>query len=117
MRGLAILLGYTVLGNVIHTMLSLPISGNVIGLVLLVISLFAGWIKLAWIEETAQFFLRHMMIFFAPIIVGTMLFFGAIGDQWIVIATTLIGATLIVLIVTAGIMTWQSGRAKDRTYE
>ncbi|WP_419872790.1 CidA/LrgA family protein [Candidatus Pristimantibacillus sp. PTI5] len=117
MRGLAILLGYTVLGNLIHALLSLPISGNVIGLVLLVISLFAGWVKLAWIEETAQFFLRHMMIFFAPIIVGTMLFFGEIRDQWIAVTTTLIGATLIVLIVTAGITSWQTGKVKDRTYE
>ncbi|MCM3631090.1 CidA/LrgA family protein [Paenibacillus glycanilyticus] len=117
MRGLAILLGYTLLGNAIHSLLSVPISGNVIGMVLLVVSLFAGWVKLAWIEETAQFFLKHMMIFFAPIIVGTMMFFGVIGDQWFAAAVTLVAATMIVLLVTAGVMAWQSGKAKERTYE
>jgi holin-like protein len=117
MRGLAILLGYTLLGNAIHTLLSVPISGNVIGMVLLVISLFAGWIKLAWIEETAQFFLKHMMIFFAPVIVGTMMFFGVIRDQWFVVVVTLIVPTIIVLLVTAGIAARQSGKVKERTYE
>ncbi|GLX68599.1 CidA/LrgA family protein [Paenibacillus glycanilyticus] len=117
MKGLAILLGYTLLGNVLHTLLSVPVSGNVIGMVLLVISLFAGWVKLSWVEETAQFFLKHMMIFFAPVIVGTMMFFGVIGEQWIVIAVALSVSTLVVLLVTAGVTAWQTGRAKEHTYE
>ncbi|WP_336790996.1 CidA/LrgA family protein [Paenibacillus sp. MMO-177] len=117
MRGISILLGYTLLGNLIHSLLSVPISGNVIGMVLLVISLFAGWVKLAWIEETAQFFLKHMMIFFAPVIVGTMMFFGVIGEEWLVIAVALAASTIIVILVTAGVTAWQTGKAKEHTYE
>ncbi|WP_424768221.1 CidA/LrgA family protein [Paenibacillus sp. sgz302251] len=117
MRGFAILLGATMLGNAIQKLLSLPLSGNVIALMLLVVSLFAGWIKLAWIEDTAQFLLKHMMIFFAPVIVGTMVFFGAIGAEWLTVAVALLGATLIVLIVTGGLSTWQAGRKKEHSNE
>lgn len=66
MKGLSILLGFTLLGYLIRSVLDIPVAGNVIGLILLVISLFAGWVKLEWVEDTAQFLLRHMMIFFLP---------------------------------------------------
>ncbi|MDQ6417939.1 CidA/LrgA family protein [Paenibacillus sp. LHD-117] len=117
MRGLAILLGFTILGNAIQKLLSLPLSGNVIGLMLLVVSLFAGWVKLAWIEDTAQFLLKHMMIFFAPVIVGTIVFFGTIGAEWLLVTVALAGATLIVLIVTSGITARLATRKKERSNE
>ncbi|RXZ81654.1 CidA/LrgA family protein [Paenibacillaceae bacterium] len=120
MKGLSILLGFTLLGYLIGSTLQLPVAGNVVGLILLVVSLFAGWVKLEWIEDTAQFLLRHMMIFFAPIIVGTMMFFGRIGAEWLPIAASLIGATIVVLLVSGGVterMGRMAEKAKEKTNE
>ncbi|WP_424767863.1 hypothetical protein [Paenibacillus sp. sgz302251] len=41
------MLGYTLIGNAVQKLLSLPLSGNVIGLMLLVLSLFAGWLAVS----------------------------------------------------------------------
>ena len=98
--GLAILLAYQLLGYLAHQFLMIPLPANVIGLILLAISLFCGWIKLEWIERSAQFLLKHMTLFFAPTIVGTMVFFTRIGEEWVSISLSLIGSALAVLLVT-----------------
>ncbi|MNZ82603.1 Holin-like protein CidA [compost metagenome] len=117
MRGLAILLAFTLLGNAIQKLLSLPLSGNVIGLILLVVCLFAKWVRLEWIEEAAQFLLKHMMLFFTPVIVGTMVFFGVLGAEWLTVTVALIGITLIVLFVTGKLSTWSVERKQEQSNE
>lgn len=100
MRGLAILLSFHFAGLLIRGWLHIPLPANVIGLILFVVSLFAGWVKLEWVEESAQFLLRHMMLFFAPFIVGTIVFFPVIGGNALGIGLSLIVGTLLVLLVT-----------------
>jgi holin-like protein len=100
LRGLAILLSFHFAGLLVRGLLHVPLPANVIGLILFVVFLFAGWVKLEWVEESAQFLLRHMMLFFAPFIVGTIVFFPVIGGNAIGIGLSLIGGTLLVLLVT-----------------
>lgn len=100
MRGLAILLCFHFAGLLLRELLHLPLPANVIGLLLFVVSLFAGWIKLEWVEESAQFLLRHMMLFFAPFVVGTIVFFRVIGSNAYGIGLSLVVGTLLVLLVT-----------------
>ncbi|GAA3404628.1 CidA/LrgA family protein [Paenibacillus hodogayensis] len=101
MRGLAILLAFHFTGLLLHRLLHIPLPANVIGLILFVASLFAGWVKLEWVEECAQFLLRHMMLFFAPFIVGTIVFVRVIGANALGIGLSLLLGTLLVLLVTA----------------
>lgn len=63
MLGLAILLGFEFIGYMVHHFLRFPLPPGVIGLILLVLSLFRGWVKLKWIEQPAEFLLKHMMVF------------------------------------------------------
>lgn len=99
MRGLAILFGFNFLGYVLHAF-HVPLPGNVIGMILLTVALFTGWVKVAWIEESAEWLLKNMMLFFAPIIVGTVTLFQQIGEQVIPIVVSLVGSTVAVLLVT-----------------
>lgn len=112
MQGLAILLGYQFIGYLACQYLHIPLPANVIGLILLVVSLFCGWVKLEWIERSAQFLLRHMMLFFAPIIVGTIVFFSRIGAEWVSISLSLVGGALAVLLITGWSTTWLAEREK-----
>lgn len=114
MLGLAILLGYQLVGYLLHEYAAFPLPGNVLGLMLLVLSLFAGWVKLEWIEQTAQFMTKHMMIFFAPTIVGTMMFFTVIGEQLAAIAFSLAGSTLAVLLATAWFTSTFTGKEESQ---
>lgn len=117
MGGLAILFGYQLIGYLAHQFLKIPLPANVIGLILLAISLFCGWVKLEWIEHSAQFLLKHMMIFFAPTIVGTIVFFSRIGSEWVSISLSLVGSALTVLLITGWTTSWltkQKGKDGER---
>lgn len=105
MRGLAILLCFHFAGLLARSLLHVPLPANVIGLLLFIAALFAGWVKLEWVEESAQFLLRHMMLFFAPFIVGTIVFFPVIGGNALGIGLSLVVGTLIVLLVTGKVTT------------
>lgn len=101
MGGFAIILGFNFIGMLLQEWAHVPLPAGVIGLLLFSFSLFMGWIKLSWVEESAQLLLNHLLLFFAPIIVGTMTLFPLIGQYWASIFASLTGGTLIVLFVTA----------------
>ncbi|WNR46206.1 CidA/LrgA family protein [Paenibacillus roseipurpureus] len=103
MLGLAILLIFNLIGIGLQTSLHLPLPGNVIGLILFTIALFAKIIKLEWVETTANWFTGNMMLFFLPFVVGTMAFFPLIGANWLSIGVGVVGSTMVVLIVTGWI--------------
>lgn len=100
MLGFAILLGFNLLGMFVQTMFNIPIPGNVIGLILFVTALFLRIIKLEWVEASADFLVRHMMLFFAPLVVGVIIFFPLISEQWASIVVGLIVSTMLVLVVS-----------------
>lgn len=51
---------------------NLPIPGNVLGMLLLFVLLLTGVIKLEYIQEAANFLLKHLVFFFIPVAVGLM---------------------------------------------
>jgi holin-like protein len=100
MLGLAILLGFNLIGIWLQMSLHVPLPGNVIGLILFTAALFAKWIKLEWVETTAAWLTGHMMLFFTPFVVGTMVFFPLIASNWLSIGVGVIGSSVAVLLVT-----------------
>lgn len=118
MLGIGILLGFHLLGLVLQQLLSIPLPANVLGLILFVISLFAGWIKLEWVEAPASFLLRHMMLFFIPIIVASQLFFPLMREQWLTIGVSWLVSTLVALLVTGWTTkAWTAGAGKREAHE
>lgn len=108
MQGFAILLAFHFAGLLLRYYLHIPLPANVIGLLLFAAALFAGLIKLEQVEQSAQFLLRHMMLFFAPFLVGTIAFFPVLAEQAVGIGLSLIAGTCIVLVVTGKVTEWLS---------
>jgi holin-like protein len=100
MRGIGIIIGFNFLGLLLHAVFNIPLPANVLGLILLTAALFAKLIKVEWIEESAEFLVRHMMLFFAPVIVSTMTFSAFLGQYWASIFMSLTLSTLVVMGVT-----------------
>jgi holin-like protein len=100
MPGLAILLGFNLLGLLVQAA-GVPLPAGVIGLVLFVACLFAGVVKLRWVEPAADVLLRHMLLFFAPVIVGAIAFAPVLRAQWPAVLLGLVGGTLAVMLTTA----------------
>jgi holin-like protein len=112
MPGFAILLLFNLVGYFLCKVVRIPLPPNVLGLVCLFLALQTGVVKLSAVEETAQLLLRHMMLFFAPIIVGVVVFFPLIAKQWLPISVGLIGSTLFVLVLTGMVVTRLTTRSK-----
>jgi holin-like protein len=105
MRGMAILLGFNLLGVVLQRA-GVPMPGAVLGLVLFSLSLFLGAVKLEWVEAEAHVLLRHMLLFFAPVIVGVVAFGELLRKEWVAISVGLVGSWLVVIVVTGLAAKW-----------
>jgi holin-like protein len=98
--GFSILTGFFLLGSLLHTYLHVPLPANVIGLILFTLSLFLKVIKLEWVEDAGEFLIRHMLLFFIPFVVGTMVFLHYIGQHAMLMLVSLFVSTFGVLLIT-----------------
>jgi holin-like protein len=74
---------------------SLPIPGNVIGVIMLFGLLASGIIKIEYIKEGADFLLKHLVFFFIPITVGLMNWGNTFYDYGIELAVAITVSTLL----------------------
>jgi holin-like protein len=99
-RGFAILLGFQYLGEVIATVLNLPLPGSVIGMVLLLFALRLEIIRLDWVRDAAQLLLDNLSMLFIPAGVGVMVYAELIQQQWLPLTLATTVSSLVVLAVT-----------------
>jgi holin-like protein len=111
MKGLAILLAFNLLGVALHA-IGVPLPGNVLGLILFTLCLFLGVVKLAWVEEAAELLLRHMLLFFAPVVVGVIVYRDRIAREWPAMTAGVIGSLLVTMLVTGWVATWLLGKRR-----
>lgn len=83
------------LGDQLALLSGLPIPGNVFGMILLFCLLCLGVIKLEYVQEAADYLLKHMLFFFIPIAVGLMNWGRLLYDHALVLsAAVIIGAVV-----------------------
>ncbi len=83
------------LGNQITAITGLPIPGTVFGMVLLFFLLLAGVVKLTYIQEAADFLLKHMLFFFIPIAVGLMDWGAVFYEDGLVLTLALVAGAVL----------------------
>ena len=88
------------LGEIISKGLNLPIPGNIIGMIILLILLCTNIIKVEKVETISSFFLDHLAFFFIPAGVGLLTSFDIIKSSLIQILLICIIATSLVIVVT-----------------
>ncbi len=110
MPQLGLILVFWLVGELITYLLKSSISGSIVGMVLLTLSLEFKLIKLNQIENVADFLIRNMAFFFIPPGVGLMVNLELIANNWIAITIATFLSTVLVLWSTA--MVAQIGRKK-----
>jgi holin-like protein len=88
-------------GEALRYLLDLPVPGNVIGMVLIFISLKTGIIKLEAVKPASDKLIKYMVLFFVPYGVGLIDLADVIKANWLSIVVAVIASTIITLYVTA----------------
>lgn len=100
LRQLGIILGIALLGEIISKLLNLPIPGNVLGMVILLIFLSLKIVKIEMIEELSNFLLGYLAFFFIPAAVGLIANLDLLKEQGIAILTICVISTIVAIVVT-----------------
>lgn len=90
-----IILGAMFLGYEIANATQIPVPANVLGLVLLFLALVLGIIKLKDVQETADFILRYLALFFVVPTVGIMVYFDLLTSEAVKIFVPIICSILL----------------------
>ena len=107
------ILAFTLLGEVLQTLIPLPIPAAIYGMVLLLIALFTGLLKEKHIEETANFLISIMPVFFVAPAVRLLEYWGLIAPNVAAILIISVSSTFLVFAV-AGLVTQALVRRKEK---
>lgn len=99
-KQLVIILLFSFLGEVINFIVPLSIPASIYGMALLFIALCTKIIKLEQVEETGEYLLSIMLIFFIPAAVGIMDTFFEYQSSMLKIIVIVIVSTILVVSVT-----------------
>lgn len=100
LKEIGILLTFAFLGDFISSVAHIPIPGNVMGMLILLVMLFIGVIKTDALEQVEKFFLSNLAFLFIPSGVGLIKVFGVVKNDLMTIMTIIIITTLIVLVIS-----------------
>lgn len=100
LKAIAIIIGFTMAGEFLNTMLPLPVPAGVYGLFLLLLALCFRWVKLDDISEVGDFLLDTMPLMFVPAAAGLMTCFGELRSIFLPVLLISIASTLFVMAVT-----------------
>ena len=107
---LALLSGIYFLGNRIVLLTGLPVPGNVVGVVLLYSLLNLGVIPLDFVQEAADFLLRHLVFFFIPVAVDLMNWGGTFLRYGLSLALAILVSTVLTMVGTGRLAQWLQER-------
>ena len=113
-REALIIFGIYILGELLSSVLHLPIPGNILGMVILFILLCTKVVKVDNISNVTSFLLDHLSFFFIPAGVGLMTSIGIIKSTWWQILIVCISTTIIMMGVTGIIVQTILRKTKEK---
>ncbi len=102
--GVALLIVFQLLGEITVILFALPVSGPVVGLVLLLVTLIIRGRVGKQLKAASTTLLGHLSLLFVPAGVGLMLHYQLLAKEWLAISVALVIGTVIMLVSTAAIM-------------
>ena len=109
-----IILGFSLLGELLQALIPLPIPAAIYGLVLLLIALCTGLVKPEHIADTAHFLIGIMPVLFVAPIVSLLDCWEQIRPHLLPILAILIGSTVLCFAVSGRITQWYVGRKEKK---
>ena len=111
---LALILGICYTGDLIHDYTGIPVPGNILGMLILLLLLCLKIVKLEQIREISDFFLKRLAFFFLPPAIGLMLVGDDVKTQWPLLLLLCIALTIVTMATTGWTVQILSKKSKDK---
>ncbi len=106
------IMGFCFLGELLHTLLPLPIPAGIYGLVLLAAALLTGLVKIESVKQTGDFLSGLFPLLFIPTVAGCMEVWDKIAENWLPILMALVPVTWLVMAVAGKVTQTMMERRK-----
>lgn len=111
------ILAFCFLGEILHSLLPLPVPSSVYGLVLLLAALKLGVVRLEQVKEVGTFLTGIFALLFVPAAAGVMELWAEMGAMLLPILISVVVITILVM-ASAGLTTQAIARHnKEKTHE
>ena len=97
LRQLLIILIFSFIGEVLHSLIPIQVPASIYGLVLLFIALLTGIIQLPQVKEAAKYLIEIMPLMFIPAGVGLLESWGNLKSILVPVLLLLVASTTLVM--------------------
>ena len=112
--GFLIIVGLLWLGEFLSHLTGDFMPGSIVGMLLMTVALQMGFIRLEWVQRTANQFVKWMSLLFVPIGVGLVEKLDVLQSALAAIVVTCVVATLVLLAVIGWGVQWSQKRAEEK---
>ena len=110
LKQLLIILAFSLAGELLQTLIPLPIPSSVYGFILLFTALCTGILSPERIAATAEFLIAVMPVFFVAPVVNLLACYEIIAPNLVPICVTVVASTFLVFGVAGWVTQWLSGK-------
>ncbi len=97
LKQFTIILTISLLGEVLHYFIPLPVPASIYGLLLMLAALMTGVVKRDSVRETGAFLVEIMPVMFIPAAVGLLETWGVLRPVWLPVAVITVVSTVLVM--------------------
>ena len=97
LKQFTIILTISLLGEVLHYFIPLPVPASIYGLLLMLAALMTGVVKRDSVRETGAFLVEIMPVMFIPAAVGLLEAWGVLRPVWLPVAVITVVSTVLVM--------------------
>lgn len=97
LKQFTIILTISLLGEVLHYIIPLPVPASIYGLLLMLAALMTGVVKRDSVRETGAFLVEIMPVMFIPAAVGLLETWGVLRPVWLPVAVITVVSTGLVM--------------------
>lgn len=97
LKQFTIILTISLLGEVLHYFIPLPVPASIYGLLLMLAALLTGVVKRDSVREAGAFLVEIMPVMFIPAAVGLLEAWGVLRPVWLPVAVITVISTVLVM--------------------
>ena len=112
-----IILGVSLIGELLHYFIALPVPASIYGMVIMFFSLMTGLIKLDSVKETGKFLIEIMPVMFIPAGVGLMKSWGVLRPIFVPVCIVTVVTLITVMAATGRVSQWIIRRDRKKGEE